>query len=106
MSRPNLRTLRRCWATAAVLSGCVFQFGWLPSCSTALTTVNPCGTILTCLPSDIDLIFSDIPNYDLDPTCTIPGFGFVGGDPNAPPTSVSGGCADQPVYPNTPGPRP
>ena len=105
MSRPNLRNLRRFWTTLAVLSGCTFQYGWIPSCQGALTTVNPCGTILTCLPEDIDLIFSDIPNWDLDPTCTIPGFGF--GAPDTPvPTSASGGCANEPVYPDTPGPRP
>ena len=55
MFKTNPATLRRFWLTAAALSGCVFQFGWIPTCRGALTTVNPCGTILNCLPEDIDL---------------------------------------------------
>ena len=94
---------RRIMAITAVLSACVFQFGFLPSCKGVLTTLNPCGTILGfCEPEEIDLLFADVPDFSIDPTCTIPGFGF---DPAAPGTPT-GDCADQPVFPNTPGNRP
>ena len=108
MSKPNARTMRRFWLSVAVLSGCVFHTNpiWIPSipsCQGALTTVNPCGSVFAfCEPSDIDLIFSDIPNYELDPTCTLPGFGFGAPDTDVP----TAGCSNQPVYPYTPGPRP
>lgn len=106
MFKSSSRAMRRFWVSGAVLTGCAFQWGWLPSCRGALTTVNPCGTVFAfCEQSDIDLIFSDIPNWDLDPTCTLPGFGFPAPDTDI-PTPVSNGCTNQPVYPNTPGPRP
>jgi hypothetical protein len=69
--------------------------------------VNPCGSVFAfCTPEDVDLLFSDIPNYDLDPTCTIPGFGFDDADEGVPANTTPTGCADQPIYPYTPGPRP
>ena len=34
--------------------------------------VNPCGTILNCDPVEYDLLFADYPDWDVDPTCTIP----------------------------------
>lgn len=65
----------------------------LPSCEGLLTTINPCGTILNfCTQEDIDLLFADVPDYDLDPTCTIP---FATGPD----------CAGGPIFP-TPGSRP
>lgn len=72
----------------------VFQLGLLPSCRGLLTVFNPCGTIFGfCEQEDLDFILSEnIPNYDLDPTCTIP---FATGP----------GCAGGPIWP-TPGPRP
>lgn len=45
----------------------------LPSCEGVLTTINPCATVFEfCDGNDIDLLFADIPDYDLDPTCAIP----------------------------------
>ena len=35
--------------------------------------VNPCGTVLNCDPAEYDLVTKDFPDWDLDPTCTIPG---------------------------------
>lgn len=46
------------------------------SCSLkgAARQLNPCGTILDCDPLTYDWLFIDqFPDYDLDPTCTIPG---------------------------------
>lgn len=35
---------------------------------------NPCGTLLNCDPYEYDWLFIDrYPNWDIDPTCTIPG---------------------------------
>ncbi len=86
---------------AAVLSACVFQFGFLPSCEGMLTTLNPGGTILGAVSAeDIDLLFTDVPDWEYDPTCSIPGYGF---DPN---NTGAGTCAPQPIWPSTPGARP
>lgn len=65
---------------ATLFLGCVFQLGWIPSCEGILTTVELCGTVLgNCQPGTFDLLFADIPDYDVDPTCTIPG--GCGNDP-------------------------
>jgi hypothetical protein len=46
--------------------------------------VDPCGTVFAdCFPGQFQLYASDVPNYDLDPTCTIPG----GCLPNGPPSA-------------------
>ncbi len=37
------------------------------------TNLNPCGTIITCDPVEYDLLTTDYPDWNLDPTCTIPG---------------------------------
>ena len=87
--------IKRWGVMSAVLSGStMFQLGFLPSCETLATVFNPCGTILGfCEQADLDLLFADgIPDYELDPTCTIP-FG------------TGGGCAGGPIFPN-PGRRP
>jgi len=76
----------------------------LPSCETALTTLNPCGSIFGfCDPEDLDLMFADIPDYDLDPSCSIPYYGITSGDTGS---GQAGTCATSPVYPFTPGARP
>jgi len=88
--------------TFAMLVGVTMQLGWIPSCETIATTVNPCGTVLGfCNQEDVDLLFADIPDYELDPTCTIP---FYGLDPDN--AGTAGGCANTDVFPNTPGNRP
>jgi hypothetical protein len=38
-----------------------------------VNNVNPCGTILNCDPVEYDLLTTDFPDWDIDPTCTVPG---------------------------------
>jgi hypothetical protein len=45
----------------------------LPSCTSILKTVDPCGTVLDCAPGTFDLLLADVPDWEVDPTCTIPG---------------------------------
>ncbi len=60
---------------AATFLGAAFQFPGAGCGSKILNNFNPCGTILNCDPLEYDLAFSDgFPDYDVDPTCTIPGF--------------------------------
>jgi hypothetical protein len=78
-------------AVAAIAVGGVV-LAVFPSCQTVLTTFNPCGTIFAwCEPGDVYTLFSEaVPDYYLDPTCTIP---FQ--------------CdLTEPIWPHTPGPRP
>ncbi|GMU23928.1 MAG: hypothetical protein AMXMBFR13_40050 [Phycisphaerae bacterium] len=56
---------------AAALMGTTFQAGCLGKVA---RNVNPCGTVLACDPLEYDLLFTEYPDWDLDPTCTIPGF--------------------------------
>ena len=75
-SRQAARALLLC---ATLASGVVF--GFLPSCETLLTTFDPCGTILgNCEPGTFDLLFADVPDWGVDPGCTVPG-GCTGDDP-------------------------
>ena len=92
------QTLRR-WQRRLIVTLMVCSsgtvFGGLSSCYNRagnLTRVfNPCGTIFDfCEPEDIDLLFAEVPDWDVDPTCTIPG-----------------ACGDPfPIFPVTPGERP
>lgn len=92
---------RRLLTAAALLSVGAFQFALLPSCEGVLTTFNPGGTILGSVSAeDIDLLFADVPDWDYDPSCTIPGYGFD------PANTSTGNCATQPIWPHTPGARP
>lgn len=95
------RRLRRAFIGMAALStGTAFLS--IPSCQGALTTFNPCGTVFAfCTAEQLDVLFSDIPNYNLDPTCSIPFFGL---DPAN--SGVIGTCGPVNVYDSTPGPRP
>ncbi len=55
-------------------------FGLVPSCEGVTKYFDPCGTILgNCAPGTFELLFADVPDWDVDPTCTIPG-GCVEGD--------------------------
>ena len=51
--------------------------------TTAMRQFNPCGTIIDCNPLEYDYLVyglpENAPDWDLDPTCTIPG--FCGGTP-------------------------
>lgn len=98
---------RRVLAVAAVVVvGC--NLAWFPSCETVATTLNPCGTIFGfCDPTDIDRMFADIPDYELDPTCTIPYYGLdSAGQGGGGGQQGLGQCSAVPVYPYTPGARP
>ncbi len=65
--------------------------GFFPSCKSTLTTFNPCGTIFAfCEPWEVDLLFAEgVPDYKLDPSCTIPYYGFN-------PDHDAGDCATIP----------
>lgn len=105
MTSQSRATRRRWCGLAAAVTGCCFA-SFFPSCETTLTTLNPCGSIFGfCNPQDIDRLFADIPDFDLDPTCTIPFFGLDnpaqgGGQGGA------GICSNTPIFPFTPGARP
>ncbi len=60
-------------ALASALGGTAFQFGGCASA--AYNNFNPCGTILNCDPAEWDLIHMDnnLPNFEYNPTCVIPG---------------------------------
>ena len=68
---------------ATAMAGTVFQLQCLGKVA---RNVNPCGTIVDCDPVEWDLMFHDFPDWDLDPTCTIPG--LCGGQ--WPPSSGGG----------------
>ena len=106
MNKPSSPTKKAVLAVAAVVLGC--NLALFPSCETVLTTVNPCGTIFGfCQPTDIDRMFADIPDYDLDPSCTIPYYGLdAGGQAAGGGAQGLGVCSATPVYPFTPGSRP
>lgn len=120
MNKANSRQNRAgTWVGLSILlTGTAFQ---LPSCSGLLTTFNPCGTVFAfCNPQEIDALFGDIPDFSLDPSCTIPFFGVnndggVGGGTGGGGTGGIGGgfgggqsgtCSDTVIFPTTPGPRP
>lgn len=71
MARPKIKIRVGMGVACALAGGTTFIS--LPSCEAILTTVNPCATVFAfCDANDIDLLFADIPDFDLDPTCTIP----------------------------------
>jgi len=78
---------------ASSLVGTTFQAGCLGRIG---RNFNPCGTILDCDPVEWDLMFHSYPDWDIDPTCTIPG--FCGGQW---PPSEGGGEATVPVAAET-----
>ncbi len=108
MDQRSGKTKRRVLVTLAVMaSGSVSASGFLPSCETTLTTLNPCGSIFGfCDPTDVPLMFADIPDYELDPTCSIPYFGINNQGTGGGGGGQTGTCATEPIYPFTPGPRP
>jgi hypothetical protein len=92
--------VRRIIAVVAVVACGGSLMGLLPSCETTLTTFNPCGSIFAfCQPYQVDALFADVPQYDLDPTCSIPFYGIEHPD-------TAGGCSDTETYLNTQGDRP
>ncbi|MCZ6682604.1 MAG: hypothetical protein O7B26_05415 [Planctomycetota bacterium] len=99
------RLLRK--AMLGVVSVCAGGFVFQSGCTNLILGVTPCGTVFTfCSPADIaNLIFPllELPDFDADPSCTIPlgcGDGGVlppldggpgGGDPDSPTGSGGGG---------------
>ena len=107
MAESSRKTKRWMGAAVIALIGC--NMAIFPSCETIVTTVNPCGTIFGfCDPTDIDRIFADFPDFDLDPTCSIPFFGLdAGGQQGGGGGQQNlGTCSPAPIFPFTPGPRP
>lgn len=80
---------------AAALSGSAGQFGCLTA---AAKNFNPCGTILVCDPYEWDIMMlgDNYPDWDLDPTCTLPGscgggvFPYGGGGTTEPADTTTG----------------
>lgn len=58
-------------AMAILFVGTTFQAGCL---GTIARNVNPCGTIIDCNPTEWDYLFTEIPDFEVDPTCTVPGY--------------------------------
>ena len=51
----------------------VFQFG-LGACVELANFINPCTTVLAlCDQQDLDFLTHTIPDFEFDPSCTIPG---------------------------------
>jgi hypothetical protein len=57
----------------AVVTGSVLELSCGGVAEKVVQNVNPCGTILECDPVEYDLLTQDYPDWDLDPTCTVPG---------------------------------
>jgi hypothetical protein len=65
---------RRVMMGMATLSGCTFLLLNQTQCEWLVTRFDPCGTIFAnCEPGTFQLQFADVPDYGVDPTCTIPG---------------------------------
>ncbi|HOA73539.1 MAG TPA: hypothetical protein PL151_12035 [Phycisphaerae bacterium] len=56
-----------------LVAGMQFNFTCTGVAEKVTHTINPCGTIFNCDPAEYDLLTTDFPNWNLDPTCTIPG---------------------------------
>ncbi len=124
-AKSRSQRVTRWTAMSLLLTGTVFQ---IPSCSSLLTVFNPCGTIFSfCNAREIDGLFGSVPDFSLDPSCTIPFFGIDNDNVGGGNTGGGGGgggaggaggvgggliggqagtCAGQEIFPTTPGPRP
>ena len=98
MSR-STRRFKKAWVCAAVATVGSLCLS-IPSCQGLLTTFNPGGTVFSSFTDyQLDALLGDIPDWNLDPTCTIPYYGVNN-------TDTAGTCAQNIIYPTTPGPRP
>lgn len=85
-------------AVVALSGGAVFDNG----CMNTLASINVCGTVLTfCTPTDqLNLLFPylEVPDFQTDPSCTIP-LGCGDGDiyTNIPPGGPGGTAPNQPT---------
>ena len=74
------RSIQRVVTAAVLLTGTLF-FSLGGACEVATQYFDPCGTILAnCTPGSFQLQFADVPDWNVDPGCTIPG-GCSGDDP-------------------------
>ena len=95
------RKLIKFSCAAAMCGGLLFSNG----CFNFLTSLQICGVIVPatiCTPEDQLLLtfqFQEVPNFDVDPSCTIPfscgtpQYPFGGGPPTQPPNTPGGGGA-------------
>lgn len=89
------RGIRRMVVGLAVLTTGITYLN-IPSCQGLLTTVNPCGTVFSfCTAEELAATLSNTPNYNLDPTCSIPFFGVNQGT-----AGVAGTCGTVNVFGN------
>lgn len=73
MTRSKSHRLTRLFMLAATSFGATIYVSLGSACEFAATRFDPCGTLFgNCSPGSFDLAFASIPDYDLDPTCTIP----------------------------------
>jgi len=75
-------------AVTVALAGTCFQIGGcdlLGTAAAALSSINPCGTLLVCDPAEYEFVQSGIDGPgaqpDLDPFCTYPPFCSLDEDP-------------------------
>ncbi len=74
--------------TLLLTGAAIFQFG-LGACADLTAFLNPCGTLLAnCTAEELDTLRFSVPDFQNDPSCTIPG-----------------ACGDFP-FGSGPGPRP
>jgi hypothetical protein len=66
----------------------------LQGCLGGIANINPCGTVLNCNPDTYAQMFGDYwePDYEVDPTCTIPFGGSGALDGNCPDLTGGGGA--------------
>lgn len=76
------------FATTLAAGGACFQLGGcdlLGTAAAAVSSINPCGTLLNCDPAEYDFLMSGIDGPgarpDLDPFCTYPPFCTADVDP-------------------------
>ncbi len=79
-----------------ILTASILATSTIFGCIISLSSVNLCGTVFTfCSPADQLNIFYpylEVPDYNVDPTCTIPygcDNGFIGGLEGGPGGGVS-----------------
>lgn len=58
---------------AVLMAGSLFGFSCSGAGEKLIKNVNPCGTILNCDPLEYDLITMEFPDWEVDPSCTMPG---------------------------------
>jgi hypothetical protein len=57
----------------ATMTGLTLSLSCSGAAEKVTHTINPCGVVLNCNPEEYDLLTTDFPNWNIDPTCTVPG---------------------------------